>query len=152
MSTVADIRNLVGDRYSPNLRKWLKSNRRSHLEASVFQWNDGGLYIGVMESDDGWFTGSKLWAVLNGGRGSQQTWAHPPEWASHLKEIPDFWSKYAAIGRCAIDPEHARVWIGEETRWKVDGDVRECLWCGNHKQTFRRWTKNVDCSAWENVA
>lgn len=143
---------LVGDKYSPNLRRWLTRNRRwmNNLPL-VYRWRDGGLYIGRKEADDNWFSGARLWGVLSGGK-SGVVYAHPPGWAQHLVEIEGFWQRYAETGRCAIDPEHSRGFIGDETRWQINGDHRSCLWCGECQQTLHRWTEQVNRSAWRPAA
>jgi hypothetical protein len=142
--------NLVGDRYSPNLRKWLMRDRRwmTLNLPLVYQWGDGDLYIGRREKDDGWFTGSRLWGVLNGG-GMGTVHAYPSCWSQNLTEVLGFWDRYATSGRCAIDTDHSRSFIGDETRWAVDGDHRNCLWCGQHSQSLHRWTETIDRSAWK---
>lgn len=136
----------VGEKYSPNLNNWLGKNQRRSAP-SVFRWQEGGHYIGWRE-DDGWFSGTRMMAVLCDGR-KAQIYAHVPEWGSKLIEVPDFWERYAKIGRCAIDEAHKISFIGDETRWAVDGDTRECLWCGNCRQTLLRWQETVDHKAWE---
>jgi len=143
---------LIGDKYSPNLRKWLTRNKRwmNNLPL-VYRWKDGGLYIGRKEVDENWFSGSRLWGVLTGGK-SATVFAHVPDWAQHLTEVEGFWHRYSVIGRCAIDPEHTRVFIGDETRWQIDGDRRLCLWCNACDQELQRWTEQVERSAWKAVA
>jgi len=66
-----------------------------------------------------------------------------------LTLLADFWSDYARIGRCAIDTDHSRHFIGGDTRWAVSGDIRSCLWCEGHTQTLRRWTETVERERWE---
>ncbi len=142
---------LVGAKYSPNLAKWLKRNRRwmNNLPL-VYRWQDGGLYIGHRD-DDGWFSGARIIGVLCGGK-SGTVYAYPPEWGQHLVEQADFWDRYAAVGRCAIDPEHKRSFIGEDTRWLVNGESRQCLWCGQGHQTLHRWSETVEHKAWRSAA
>ena len=64
-----------------------------------------------------------------------------------LEEIPDFWERYAAVGRCAIDENHTMSFIGDENRWKQTGDTRVCQWCGA-TQHLDRWTETVEREAW----
>ena len=145
--TVADIPAwaLEGDRYSPNLRRWMRENSRHHGN-DVFADKDGKLWIGWI--DDGpSFIGSRLWRVLTvGGRAEVGCWMFP---VSDLTPVPDFWANYARIGRCAIDPDHSHYFIGDETRWTEQGDTRSCNWCGNHRQFRHRWTETVERQRWE---
>jgi hypothetical protein len=112
----------------------------------VFADKDGKLWIGWI--DDGpSFIGSRLWRVLTvGGRAEVGCWMFP---VGDLTLMPDFWANYARIGRCAIDPDHSRYFIGNETRWTEQGDTRACNWCGNHLQFRHRWTENVEHQRWE---
>lgn len=59
-----------------------------------------------------------------------------------LELVENFWDRYLAVGRCAVDPEHHEHFIGGE-RFRIDGDVRTCLWCGTthqRKLTYRTVT------------
>jgi hypothetical protein len=137
---------LEGPRYSPNLRKWVRSMKARTYSLSVYRHSNGLLYIGE-QFDDGWFHGTKLNRVL--GVGSKaETWAYSPRQLS-LTCIADFWARYARIGRCAIDEAHSTYFVGDETRWLVEGDTRSCLWCGNHTQHLRRWLETVERERWE---
>ncbi|GAM01719.1 hypothetical protein [Sphingomonas parapaucimobilis] len=144
---------LVGDKYSPNLRHWLNRNRRTYRSYPlVYQWEDGGRYIGWLDDDDvGYFTGTRLMGALSGG-GMGKIFAHVPSWAAQLTEVEGFWQRYVDQGRCAIDPEHKTSFIGDDTRWQVEGDTRNCLWCGNCTQALHRWTEQVERSAWKDAA
>lgn len=135
---------LEGDRYSPNLRKWMLKNSRVHPN-DLFRDRDGTLWIGWI--DDGmWFIGSRLWQVLcNGARAQVGCWTFP---VSDLTPVDGFWTEYARIGRCAIDTAHDHHFQGE--RWDENGEVRTCRWCG-HKQFRKRWTETVERERWEST-
>jgi len=133
-----------GNRYSPNLAKWLRRNRRIGLPGIFFD-GEGRRWIG-WNDDEYFFHGSKLSRVLcDGARAT--VWAVPG--ASSFEEEPDFWRRYEVEGRCAIDAKHEMYFIGEETRWSTTGDTRECLWCGRHTQHLRRWTETINRERWE---
>ncbi|PTQ64510.1 hypothetical protein C8J45_103360 [Sphingomonas sp. PP-CE-3G-477] len=137
----------VGEKYSPNLQKWLAKNDGSPWgTARVWIAADATYWIGWVD-DDGWFYGTRLMCVMVDGR-KAEVYAHPavPE---GVIEQPDFWAHYGAVGRCAVDQDHTRGFIGDETRWAVDGNTRECLWCGDCRQTLRRWQEVVNRQAWE---
>ncbi len=137
----------AGDKYSPNLHRWLKHwpYRGAESAPEVFRNTDGLLYIGIVH-DDGWFSGALLNTVLcNGVRADIGAYA-PPFVAQKLKRVDGFWEAYQERGRCAIDPEH-RVNFQGDTRWSADGDSRRCAWCG-HVQYRRRWTESVERSGW----
>jgi hypothetical protein len=68
-----------------------------------------------------------------------------------LVEVADFWPRYVAEGRCAIDPEHKRHFVGDDTRWTQDGDTRACLWCGKARQVLVRWTETVERQQWRDL-
>jgi hypothetical protein len=142
---------LVGPRYSPNLCAWLRKQLRRHGDhwpyPRVFRDKEGGRWIGWIDEDQ-WFIGSILWrTICDGAKAEVGCWTFP---IADLTEEPDFWARYAEIGRCLIDPEHRRGFLNEEkTRWLTDGDTRSCLWCGDHTQTLRRWTETAECERWE---
>lgn len=138
-----------GAKYSPNLHKWLRKRRFWGTENTRVYENCGpgyrpGLYIGFKDNE-GWFTGCRLMDVLCKGA-SAETGAYCGD---GFQEVPDFWGRYVANGRCAIDPEHTGWFLDDETRWQVDGDTRSCLWCGCHTQRLRRWTEQVERLQWE---
>ncbi len=136
---------LTGDRYSPNLARWTKKNCQ-HWNPEVFQDAEGTMWVGYI--DEGrFFIGSRMARVLTfGGRAEMGCWMFP---ISDLTPMPSFWTDYARIGRCAIDTDHLRGFIGSETRWSEDGDTRSCNWCGSHAQTRRRWIERVKRERWE---
>ena len=61
--------------------------------------------------------------------------------------VPDWWERYAAGGKCIIDPKH---WLYGHERWQVseDGQERTCIWCGNATQ--RLHTEMVPKTEWRN--
>jgi hypothetical protein len=145
---VIDPRN--GRRFSPNLYRWLTARGRQHRArlAGVYTDSKGTLWIGY-PGDFGDFIGQKLMSVLcNGAKADSGCWVN----LGHLIEITDFWPRYMIDGRCAIDTEHTMFFIGDETRWDVDGDTRQCRWCGNARQVMNRWTDTVERSAWVSAA
>ena len=135
-------------RYSPNLHAWISKEWRD-CPRPIVVTNDGdfGPYIGALWGD-GWMSGVQLNAVLCNGA-KEKTWALQPNHHSVISGVDEsFWTRYIRDGRCAIDQDHARFFIGDETRWKVTGGVRECLWCGHHVQVKLDWTETVHKSEW----
>ena len=135
---IAAVNPKNGAKFSPNLYKWLTKRDRGHLRknASVHKDKDGTLFIGMVY--DGWLHGSKLMRVLCVG-GKAEVFAFY------------LWQQYMAIGRCAIDQAHSMYFTGDDTRWKTEGDTRNCQWCGNNSQTLRRWIEPVERQRWETV-
>jgi len=138
-----------GTKYSPNLARWIARQQRSTLgELKVFRDLDGVRWIGWVD-DEHWFIGCRLMRCLSMGAK-----AETGAFAQKLGELtpePDFWDRYNAIGRCAIDEAHAISFIGDEGRWSVDGDTRHCLWCGRHTQHLDRWTETTEHTCWTNA-
>lgn len=136
-----------GAKYSPNLYRWLTLRRSAHRAwtSRVYRDADGTLWIGRLDMGD--LIGARLIAVLcNGAKEASACWVN----LRHLVEVGDFWPRYVRDGRCAIDTEHTRHFIGDDTRWAVQGDTRDCLWCGMASQVLRRWTETVARQGWEN--
>lgn len=130
-----------GSKFSPNLHKFLSSKRRqaSLRLQRVFVDSDQQLWIGYF--DDDCFIGARLMQVLCMGA-KAQTLAYVR--MKDLVEVADFWAKYEATGRCAIDPEHKMHFIGDDMRWSVQDDTRSCLWCGQgHQRQQQRVTQAV---------
>lgn len=122
-----------GDKFSPNLHKWLKKNFREHeFETKVFINNNGMKFIGFFD-EDGWFYGSNLIGVLCNGE-KEKTWAYPPNHAKNHQEIKGFLDAYIKDGRCAIDPEHKEYFRGN-SRWSKYDNIKVCTWCGFQKET-----------------
>lgn len=138
-----------GAKYSPNLHKWLTYRTKNHRTwtSRVYRDIDGVLWIGKL--DLGHLIGARLIGVLCNGR-KEESYCFVN--LKGLVEVEDFWSRYVADGRCAIDTEHAQYFIGDDTRWTVDGDSRACLWCGKANQVLARWTKTVECKEWRNTS
>lgn len=144
-----------GDRFSPNLFKWLGKRRGAPIALQrvyrVTGPHTDALYIGYLDNDPPpagqYLIGSNLNGVLcNGAR--EQIFAFPVKPTWQPVEIVDFWPRYHRDGRCAIDIEHRTSFVGDDSRWHVNGDTRTCCWCGNAVQTLKRWTETVERSAW----
>ena len=138
----------LGPKYSPNLHAWVRRNwGDSGLNIAVTSGLGVGTYIGVLHGD-GWMSGTQLNAVLCNGA-KEKVWALQPNHHGVRSGVDEtFWARYVSDGRCAIDPDHQTYFVGHETRWKVTGGVRECLWCGHHVQVLLDWTEVVHKSAW----
>jgi hypothetical protein len=137
-----------GARYSPNLHRFMsaRSRRVTSGYAHVYRDREGTLWLGYL--DDGFMNGTRLMSVLCEG-GRAQTMAYGG--LGPLTLVHDFWTRYLAIGRCAIDPDHRIGFIGDQTRWQTDGDVRSCLWCGQATQKLDRWVERVQRERWCNI-
>lgn len=134
-----------GAKYSPNLYRWLTMRSKKHRAWSsrVYRDADDTLWIGML--DDGDLIGARLMNVLcYGAKAESCCWVNLRE----LVEVADFWPRYVAQGRCAIDPEHTLHFVGDDTRWSVSGDTRACLWCGNARQVLVRLTETVERERW----
>jgi hypothetical protein len=125
--------------YSPNLHKWLTTWSKNHPARhtpSVWRDAQGMLRIGYQsrtesEREDCGFIGVRLNAVLCVGVSANRERG----WFTNLgpgnmTEVEDFWTRYIAIGRCAIDTEHKTRFIGDDDRYTTAGDIRTCTWCG----------------------
>lgn len=133
-----------GEKFSPNLHQYLKRLRPNILPfQQVYHAADGTLYLGWM--DDHYLNGCKLISALCNG-GKTETWAFPI--AHELTLIPDFWDRYTAIGRCAIDEDHKMYFIGDNNRWKEVGEERCCTWCNDAKQRKVVETEVVKKECW----
>lgn len=142
------ILSLKGDKYSPNLNAWLKQwAKNCAVLPSVYETPDR-LMIGFTPvSSDTDFIGGPLISVLcNGAKQSTFCVVKKGEW----KQLPNFWSDYIKIGRCAIDQDHRMFFIGDDDRWKAHGDVRVCQWCG-HEQVKLSWVEQASKSEWVNA-
>jgi hypothetical protein len=139
----------LNPKYSPNLYKWIRKNWSKVAQPVIVTnpGNYGARCIGLLH-DDGWMSASVLMAALCNGA-KEDTMALHPGHSSIKAGVDDtFWDRYIRDGRCAIDADHQTYFIGDETRWKVTGKVRECLWCGHHVQVQLDWTEVVNHSAW----
>lgn len=136
-----------GRRYSKNLHQWLASrhNKARAWAMRVYRQTNGTLWIGMLDGRE--LIGSKLMAVLcNGSKEGTAAWQ-----CMDVVEVPDFWVSYTAIGRCAIDTAHSMYFTDDESRWSTDGVMRQCRWCGDHQQVFKRWTETVERECWEQL-
>jgi len=108
-----------GDKYSPNLYKFLTSNRHSiaAIYALIYRDSQGVLWLGYRD-EEGWFMGVRLMAALCSGRRAD-TFAYPPKFGQTLVEVKGFWMRYIRDGRCAIDKAHDMYFVGDKTRWEV---------------------------------
>lgn len=144
---VADIHPRQGAKYSPNLYHWLTSRANRKSLSRIYRDQDNLLWIGYPDGYGG-LIGQRLIVVLcSGTKANSACWVN----LGPLTEVADFWPRYVRDGRCAIDPEHHIAFVGEDTRWSVDGDTRKCVWCGNATQVLRRWTETVDRQSWESA-
>lgn len=146
---VAAVHPRNGTRYSPNLFSWLTMRSRKHhaWTSRVYRDKDGTLWIGRLDQGD--LFGARLMNVLcNGSKAESGCWINQ----QGLVEVADFWPRYMRDGRCAIDTEHTQYFIGDDTRWAVDGDTRTCLWCGKARQVLARWTEVVARQEWRAIA
>lgn len=135
-------------KYSPNLYKWIRKNWEStDRNIVVTKEAERNRLIGFLDVD-GWISGTQLNRVLcNGSR--EKAWAFTANHYNAKAGVDGtFWGRYIRDGRCAIDTDHQTHFIGGDTRWKYDGKVRECLWCGNHVQVQLGWSETVNHSAW----
>ena len=146
---VKEIAPRRGNKFSPNLYKWLTDSRRPYraIESRVYKESDGRLWIGRLDEESGAMIGERLFAVLCQGRSAiSKFWMG----VGKLTEIENFWPEYLLKGRCAIDPKHEMHFVGDKTRWQQDGDSRVCLWCGQ-RQTLARWTETVERQEWRDT-
>jgi len=137
-----------GAKYSPNLHKWLTMRNKKHhaWTSRVYRDTGGMLWIGMLDLGD--LIGARLMNVLCCGT-KAESFCYAG--MRGLVEVADFWPRYVAEGRCAVDPEHKSHFVGDDTRWTQDGETRACLWCGNAKQVMKRWTETVDRHEWKTV-
>ena len=137
-----------GAKYSPNLHRWLTMRNKKHhaWTARVYRNDAGVLWIGMLDNGD--IFGARLMNVLCYG-----TKAESACWVGMrgLVEVTDFWPRYVTDGRCAIDTEHRNSFVGDDTRWTQNGDMRACLWCGKGQQVLARWTEIVARQEWQDL-
>lgn len=135
-------------KYSPNLHAFLGSPRAKHILrlGHVYKDATGTMWLGYLD-DTNSLIGARLSMVLCYGR-KAQVFSHCA--LPKLQEVENFWEQYVADGRCAIDREHTAYFIGDESRWDVLGNLRNCRWCGKAKQVLRHWSKTttVEESSW----
>lgn len=140
----------VSNKYSHNLHAWINRHlSKSHEHIVVSNANGFGLRLIGKKDDEGWFYGTTLNSVLCNGA-SPNTWAFAPSDYLVRRGIDqEFWHRYIATGRCAIDTYHDRSFIGDEDRYRLHngGLVRVCQWCGN-VQVKLSWNETVTHSEW----
>jgi hypothetical protein len=131
-----------GAKFSPNLYRWLKGQKSRAWALRVYRCTDNILWIGMLDGRE--LIGSKLIGVLcNGRKENTAAWQH-----IDAVEVAEFWERYVAEGRCAIDPDHSMYFRGDDTRWQTLDQTRSCLWCGKATQTFKRWSETVQREGW----
>ena len=137
-----------GAKYSPNLHRWLTMRNKKHhaWTSRVYRDQGGMLWIGMLDLGD--LIGARLMNVLCYGT-KAESFCYVG--MRSLVEVSDFWPRYVADGRCAIDTEHRKSFVGDDTRWTQDGDTRACLWCGKAKQVLVRWTESVERHEWRDL-
>jgi hypothetical protein len=135
-----------GARYSPNLYRWLTMRSKQHhaWTSRVYRDTNGTLWVGMLDLGD--LIGARLMNVLCYGA-KAESFCYVG--MRGLVEVTDFWTRYVADGRCAIDTEHRKSFVGDDTRWTQDDDKRVCLWCGKARQVLKRWTENVERQEWQ---
>ena len=137
-----------GEKYSPNLYAFLSSlkSRASLRYQRVFLDAAGTHWLGYYF--DGDFTGQRLSTVLcEGARVTTYSFTNLPD----LVEVEGFWAKYAAIGRCAIDTDHAMYFVGDATRWHEHEGHRSCQWCNQVRQVKKQHTEVKVTETWANA-
>jgi len=130
--------------FSPNLYRWLRARGTGRREGLVLDivykvkedspaahfMGAGTLVIG--HPYDGYegdtdISGTRMIQVLcNGARAERFCLVRAAE---SLEPIPDFWTRYRQVGRCAFDPLHREHFTGAN-RYAVANGVKTCLWCG----------------------
>ncbi len=125
-----------GDKYSPNLFRFLKKHRSLAQYGWVWKDPEGMRWLGYIH--DGDFIGCRLMSALCGWG---DVACYPQvQFVASLDVVKDFWPQYVAIGRCAIDPAHTEAFLSAENRFADRGDTRTCNWCGTqqYRQTKKR--------------
>lgn len=138
--------------YSPNLHRWLRLQQSLYIMnreirhqvyrvtaqsllcrryATSGSFAPGELVIGLAFGNEPFaddFCGAQLMHVLTMG-GQAITMCYPGGMGG-LEHIADFWERYRAVGRCAIDTEHTTNFLGDTNRFVEHGNSRTCQWCG----------------------
>lgn len=142
------LKTKVGDKYSLNLRNFLRYRLRRFNDAhklQVVKDNEDVLYIGIrMRRPDTSFIGIRLCVVMcQGGRARFSTYVATRGW----KTIKNFWPLYIEQGICLLDPKHNHY----THRWTYNRDVnrRTCKFCGMKEKLVKtrrtvideRWVK-----------
>lgn len=143
----SDVAPEKGDKYSPRLHRFLQ--RRGARTNNVYKDHAGALWIGEVNGQ--WFTGCRLMSILCGTRGASRSYAFPGaprQWK--LKELKNFWTLYLKHGRCAIDPDHDKYFVGDAGRFVRRGRTRCCQWCGQ-KQKVKIERQITQHERWSNI-
>ncbi|MGF6996829.1 hypothetical protein [Paraburkholderia sp. GAS32] len=140
--TLSDLNPTHNPARSPNLYRWMRkrvggTGQLAHVyrvkagSTAERLFSPGALLIGHQGDYAGCpdFFGSRLNGVLCNG--SQEQVMCYPGLARYLEWVPDFWTRYIKVGRCAIDPEHTQNFVDAD-RFAVSlpGTRRTCKWCG----------------------
>ena len=136
--------------YSPNLYRYLKHPTSAGLPMDVFRDQDGTLWIGRMNHEEGgrWFTGCRLARVLvSGATARRDVLEFAPSFASKLVKMLSFWEQYEIIGRCAIDTDHSIAYLNSDSRYVFKGNTRTCTWC-NNRHRRHTWSEVVTHEKW----
>ena len=118
-------------KYCSNLDAWLAVNK-SHPDDRIVvsKPNQLGMRLIGQLDDCGWLYGARLISVIQ--HGVNESACSFPDTEPSLRAGIDenFWQRYEANGRCAIDPEHL-MWANDVQRWKhLSRHIRRCQWCG----------------------
>lgn len=142
-----DINPTNGDKYSPNLYKFMRARLRdcnwARWQVATWSSDYGSFPCLVREWTDSngvhLQMSAKLWEALC--RGSKTCNGFYPG-RRFTFDRPNFWDEYKAIGRCAIDPEHRERFVAGD-RWEesADGQTRRCRWCGKVTQRLEHYTE-----------
>lgn len=138
---IESINPSLGEKFSPNLHAFLKRQPKIELPHDVYREPDGALWIGYKY--DGDFIGARLNYVLCAGAKSDVGCFT----TLSLSAVPDFWSEYKAVGRCAIDRTHSVYYLNADSRYTESGDDRTCNWCGL-RQAKRITREVIDHVSW----
>lgn len=130
-------------KFSPLLYRYLKKNAKFgcnevwqrtniHGDGSYSDtWRVNELIIG--SSLGPCVHGRTLGSIIRGERGcSGQMFEYAIKMFGLRNITKKFWKEYANSGRCAFDPQHMMVMIGDENRFSFTdkGLARTCNWCG----------------------
>lgn len=142
---IADLAPDLGAAYSPNIHQWLGRHGTGRKEGLVLDrvyrvrmgsklaehYGAGAFVIGspyAAYDRDTDVSAVRLMDVLcHGVDASRACLAGALD---SLEEVPDFWTRYQQIGRCAIDTEHTTRFV-DSVRYTTTNDVQTCLWCGH---------------------
>jgi hypothetical protein len=129
------------EKYSPNLYSWFRRYGKNR-PCSAYRDNDNNLWLGYYD-EDGWFMGQKVIAILCEGSKAGCYFHHNK---AGMVFVEDFWDRYLAVGRCAIDPDHQEHFLNAKGRYAENGNERVCRWCGQRqgRSTATYTTEKID--------